>query len=381
MMVAFSCLSHASISGHTLNSIVRYSAGKRCLIMRHRVGTVVFALVLLLLIGRLCLPSVVVWYVNRTLNRLPEYNGSIQGAHLALFRGAYALDGIRIKKRGGKVDLPLFEAATMNLSIDWKGLLEGKFVGQIEVDKGSLNFVNGRTPEEEQLSVRKEWLEVVKNLFPLRLNHFSLNRFQIRYHDPHSAPPVDVRLRSVRVEGRNFSNTRRPAEGRQASVRGLGMLQQRVPLIVRADIAPSHARPTFRLDASIERLPLDSLNSVFKAYGNFDVERGTGDFYLWLEAKDGEFKGTLKPLIHDVKVFTPGQEHESTLSELWESLVGAAATVLENKTEAQVGSVIPLRGDEQTLRTSTWTAVVEMIRNAFFDALKPGITSEEKEMK
>lgn len=348
---------------------------------QRRVGIVVLVLVLSALAARLLLPNIVVWYVNRALARLPEYEASIERVRLALFRGAYVIHGVKISKRSGKVSLPLFEAATMYVSVDWRALLEGKFVGRIDVDHGSVNFVNGRTPDEEQLSVKKEWLEIVKDLFPLRLNYFSLNHFEIRYRDPHSVPPVDVTLDNVRVEGRNFSNTRRPAEGRQASVRGLGMLQKRVPLVVRAEIAPSHARPTFRMDASLERLPLDSLNSLFKAYGGFDVEEGTGDFYLWLEANDGEFKGTLKPLIHDVKVFTPGQEHESTLSELWESLVGAAASILENKTEGQVGSVIPLKGDEKKLRTSTWTAVVEMIDNAFFSALKPGITAEEKEMR
>jgi hypothetical protein len=328
---------------------------------------------------RLALPTIVVWYVNRTLDRIPGYDASIERVELSLIRGAYVIRGARLDKIGGRVPLPLFSARVTYLSVEWEALMEGKLVGKIELEDGSLNFVNGRTQEDKQLSVNTEWLEVIKGLFPLRFNRFGIKNFEIRYRDPHSSPPVDVTISKVRAEGRNFSNTRRSTEALNATVQGLGLIEQHAPLVVNAVVAPSHTKPTFKLNASLEKLPLKLLNDLFKAYGSFDVERGSGDFYLWIEADHGYIKGTLKPLLHDVEILNPERDTESLLSTLWESLVAAAADVFENKSSKQIGSVIPFEGSEADIKENMWAAIVELVRNAFFKALKPGLSEGEKE--
>jgi hypothetical protein len=296
-----------------------------------------------------------------------------------LYRGSYLISGIRVHKLGGRVPLPLLEVKTARLSVHGASLLQGKFVGRISLDGGSLNFVNGRTPEERQLSITHEWLQAVKDLFPLRVSHFNITDFDIRYRDPFASPLVDVRINHVRVEGRNFSNTRSPSEGKVAQIFGIGLVEGVAPILVKSSIAPSAKAPTFDVSLSLERLPLVKLNDVFKAYGSFDLESGSGDFYLWMNVQEGRLRGTLKPLLHEVEVFSPQQEDESLLSGLWESLVGAAAGIFENKQESQIGSIIPLEGDLEHVEESTWTAVVEIVKNAFLHALQPGLTKQEKE--
>lgn len=337
------------------------------------------SLVAVIVAVRLTLPSLVAWYVNRTLDRITGYEAALDSIDLDLFRGAYRIHGVRVHKLGGRVPLPLLEAKTVLLSVDWEALLQGKFVGRVEAEEGSLNFVNGRSPEEQQLVVGPEWLHALKELLPLRINHFTVNDFDIRYRDPYTTPIVDVRVSHARVEGRDFSNTRKPSEGKEAHIFGLGLVEGTAPVMVKATLSPSSKRPTFDLNLSLEHLPLPKLNELFKAYGSFDVEHGSGSFYVWFDVKDGTLKGTLKPLLHEVEVFNPPQENESLLSGLWESLVGAAAGIFENKPEAQIGTVIPLEGDVEHVQGSTWTAVVEIVKNAFFRALQPGITEGEKE--
>lgn len=336
-------------------------------------------LVAVIIAVRLALPSALAWYVNRTLDRITGYEAAIDSIDLDLFRGAYRIHGVRVHKLGGRVPLPLVEIQTVLLSIHWKALLQGKFVGCLEAENGSLNFVNGRSPKEQQLVVGPEWLHALKQLSPLRINHFTVNDFDIRYRDPYTTPIVDVRVSHVRVEGRDFSNTRKPSEGKKAHIFGLGLVEGIAPVMVKTTLSPRSQRPTFDLNLSLEHLPLPKLNELFKAYGSFDVEHGSGDFYVWMDVKDGTLKGTLKPLLHEVEVFNPPPENESVLSGLWESLVGAAAGIFENKPEAQIGTVIPLQGDLGHVQGSTWTAVVEIVKNAFFKALQPGITEGEKE--
>lgn len=346
---------------------------------RKTVLTTGLIIVALLLAARLALPSVVTWYVNRSLDRIPEYEAAIDSIDLDLYRGAYLIHGIRVHKRGGRIPLPLIEIKHAFLSLHWRALLEGKVVGRIDVDGGSLNFVNGRTPQERQLTVQREWLQVVKDLLPLRINHFVINDFDIRYRDPLTTPIVDVRISHVRVEGRDFSNTRSPALGKEARLFALGLVENVAPILVKATVSPSSKLPTFDINLSIEHLPLTKLNELFKAYGSFDVEKGSGDFYLWVGVQDAKLKGTLKPLVHNIEIFEPQEEDESLLKGLWESLVGTAAGIFENKQEQQIGTVIPLEGDLSTVEGSTWTAIVEIVKNAFFEALRPGITKSEKE--
>ena len=346
-----------------------------------RKTAITFGLILIaiIIVVRIALAPFVAWYVNRTLERISGYDASIDSIDIDVFRGAYRISGLRVRKLGGKVPLPLLEVKTTRLSVHAAALLEGKFVGRIDLDGGSLNFVNGRTPEEQQLSVTREWLQAVKDLFPLRVNHFNVNNFDIRYRDPYATPIVDVRISHVRIEGNNFSNTRKPSEGKEARIFGVGLVEGVAPLAIRAALAPSAKRPVFDLDVRLERLPLVKLNDLFKAYASFDVERGTGDFYIWINAHEGALKGTLKPLLHEVEVFSPEKENESLLSALWESLIGAAAEIFENKQEEQIGTVIPLQGDLRQVEGSTWTAIVEIVKNAFFQALQPGLSEQDKQ--
>jgi hypothetical protein len=334
--------------------------------------------VALLIIARLAVPSLVTWHVNRTLARIPGYEAAVDGVDLDLYRGAYRINGIRIHKLGGRIPLPFVEIRTAFLSVHGRALLQGRFVGRVAIDGGSLNFVNGRSAEEQQLSVQKEWLEVIKDLVPLRINHFTINNVTVRYRDPYSSPIVDVRVTEVRLEGQNFSNTRRPSEGREATIFALGLVEGSAPILVTCQLAPSAKRPTFELNMMLEKLPLLKLNDLFKVYGGFDVEKGSASFYMWMNVQEGALRGTLKPLLHNVEVFTSQEERESLLSRLWESLVGAAAGVFENQQEAQIATIIPLGGNVDRIEEATWIAVVEVVRNAFFQALKPGLTEGEK---
>ena len=45
------------------------------------------------------LPSIVKNYVNKELNDLPGYSGSVEDIDIHLLRGAYAIDGLVLKKK------------------------------------------------------------------------------------------------------------------------------------------------------------------------------------------------------------------------------------------------------------------------------------------
>jgi hypothetical protein len=82
-------------------------------------------LVVLLIAARVAAPSFVRWYVNRTIDQSPLYDGKIGDVNIHLWRGAYSIEDVRLNKVTGNVPVPLFAAKRIDLAIEWNALLHG----------------------------------------------------------------------------------------------------------------------------------------------------------------------------------------------------------------------------------------------------------------
>lgn len=51
------------------------------------------------------------------------------------------------------------------------------------------------------------------------------------------------------------------------------------------------------MNAEVKQTELAEMNDMFKAYGGFDVNKGTFGMYTEVAAKDGKFAGYVKPLL------------------------------------------------------------------------------------
>src|SRR6201982_2639939 len=92
-------------------------------------------------------------YVNRKLSEIPGYRAHVQAVTLHLWRGAYQIHNIDIKKTTGAVPVPFFSAPLVDLSVEWKALWDRAFVGEIDIYKAKMNLVNGRSKEQQQAPV------------------------------------------------------------------------------------------------------------------------------------------------------------------------------------------------------------------------------------
>ena len=70
------------------------------MLRRNKIFLTLAIVAVVLIATRAALPYAVKDYVNRTLHGLEAYDGSVDDVDLALWRGAYRIDGIRIVKRG-----------------------------------------------------------------------------------------------------------------------------------------------------------------------------------------------------------------------------------------------------------------------------------------
>src|SRR3954469_8779048 len=80
-------------------------------------------------------------YVNRKLSEIPGYRGHVAAVTLHLWRGAYQVHHVDIKKTDGDVPVPFFTAPLVDLSVEWAALFNGALVGEIYFNQPELNFV------------------------------------------------------------------------------------------------------------------------------------------------------------------------------------------------------------------------------------------------
>ena len=135
-------------------------------------------------------------------------------------------------------------------------------------------------------------------------------------------------------------------------------------------------QPTFDLTAELKNTNLVKLNNFFKAYGKFDVSKGSMGLYTEFAAKDGKFKGYVKPIIKDLKVLSPQDKKDNLLQKVKEGAIGLAGTILKNPKEKQLATKLPIEGDFSNPSVNTWEGIWEVLKNAFIEALVPAVDNE-----
>ena len=70
-------------------------------------------------------------------------------------------------------------------------------------------------------------------------------------------------------------------------------------LSLNVKLNPLADNPTFDMNAEIKNTNLVKLNEFFQAYAKIDVNKGKFGLFTEVAAKDGKFKGYVKPLIQD----------------------------------------------------------------------------------
>lgn len=337
-------------------------------------GLVLLILALLLAIGRAMLPSFVRDYVNRTLDRNPLYAGEIGAVHIHLLRGAYSIDDVRISKTTANVPVPFFSARRVDFAIQWNALVHGETVGRVFMQSPVINFVDAPGDAEDQTGSGAPWLQIIKDLFPFRINSAIVRDGSVHFRAFQAATPVDVYLSQVEANIDNLTNIRDETKPLISTVQATGTAMDHAKFEYKMTLDPFAYRPTFHLAVRLLNLDVTEINDLAMNYGKFDFERGWFDFVLEAEAREGLLSGYAKPLFRNLEVFsvTKDIKEENFLLLFWQALVGAATSLLKNQPRDQLGTVIPFSGDlSGSTSTDILATIGNLLRNAFVRAYLP----------
>jgi hypothetical protein len=137
--------------------------------------------------------------------------------------------------------------------------------------------------------------------------------------------------------------------------------------------------PEFATSIEIINTKLAGLNPLLRAYGRIDIAQGYFTAYSQIGVKNSRINGYIKPMFSNVKVYSYAKDkNKNVLQQTKSLLVGAAAYILKNRKTQKVATRVNLSGDLKNPNVSTWQAFVEVVRNAFVQAILPGFDRQVK---
>ncbi len=336
------------------------------------------SLVLALAVLRLLLPFGLEKYVNRQLNRARDYGGRIGNVHVQLWRGRYRVDQVALFQRSGRVHVPLFAAHQVFLSMEWKELFHGSWVGQVIMEQPRVNFVAGPTPEQTQTGKDEDWTGILESLFPFQINRLEILDGQVHFQNEYSTPPVDIYLNGLTATATNLTNSRKVQSELPAGLTAHGTTVGGGGLDLQLQLDPLAKAPACQVTAQLTNVNMTALNDFLKAYGKFDVESGRFALYASIASKDGNYDGYAKVFFANLHVFAWEKERKKNALEVfWQAIVGTLATAFKNQPHDYLAARVPISGSYGKEKIGTLAAVGSLLRNAFIKALVPRIDEQE----
>jgi hypothetical protein len=342
-------------------------------------------LVVVLIAIHIALPYVVRNYLNDKLADMGDYRGHVADVDLALWRGAYKINGLSIVKTDGKVPVPLLKAPVIDLAVSWHSLwYDHAVVAQVAFISPELNFVDGGTDKQQsQTGAGTDWRAQLNKLLPITLDEVRVQDGKITFSNFNSTPRVKIQADDVNASVYNLTNVVDAAGKRDARFEGKALLEGHAPLESSATFDPLSNFENFDFKLRATGLQLKRLNDFASAYGKFDFNAGSGDIVIEAQANKGQLSGYIKPLLRDVDIFNWQQDVENKnkgfFRSIWEAMVGASETVLKNQRKNQFATRVELSGSVHKQDVSAFQAFLQILRNAFVQAFNTRYDSGKSE--
>ncbi|MGV8920123.1 MAG: DUF748 domain-containing protein [Pseudomonas sp.] len=321
----------------------------------------------------IALPYLVRNYLNDKLADMGDYRGQVDDVDIALWRGAYRINGLDIVKVSGKVPVPFVKIPVTEMAVSWRSLWDDHaVVARVNFNRPELNFVDGGDKANSQTGQGTDWRDQLNKLVPITLNEVRVFDGRITFNNFNSSPKVKIEADKVNGYLLNLTTVTDAKGKREAQFAAKGMLMGKAPLETAADFDPFSNFEDFDFRFRATGIELKSLNDFASAYGKFDFNAGTGDLVIQAKASKGQLTGYIKPLLHNVEVFNWHQDVENQnkgfFRSIWEAVVGGSQQVLKNQNKNQFATRVDLSGSVHQQDISAFQAFLQILHNAFIQA-------------
>lgn len=323
----------------------------------------------ILIAARVALPYAVENVINRKLASVDGYDGRIDDVDLALWRGAMAIDDVRVTRttdEGGNE--PFFDCDRLQVSLEWKSLLKGSLVAEGDLFRPVVNIVQAEEKDEQQTGTETKWPNFLAGVYPFDINTFRVHDGTVRFRTPKISADDALVAHNVQAVLSNLTNVVERGKETFAQFRLNADVLGGAPLRISGSVNPIAGQPTFDVNLQLESVNLKDMNPWLRQYARADAEAGSFQLYMEIAAADGGFKGYAKPLMQNVDIYGSQEQNDTLLRKAWEGIVEFASNIVENEEKDQVAARVPFSGTIDDPSTSIWETIASVLRNAFVSA-------------
>lgn len=326
--------------------------------------------IVVILIGiRIALPFIVENYINKTLDRLEGYDGSVGDVDLAIIAGTFSLEDVIIHDDSLAIPVPFISVSKINASLDWGALFKGKITGQAKLTQPAVNFAVDEDATQDGTEV--DWQEVIKDMIPIQINRFEISDGTISYYDFTTDPEMDIYIQNFNLLITNLSNVEQENERLPTTINATGNAIGGGKFNVEGKMNALKEIPDLDMTMSMEQVDMTELNDFVRHYTNTDIEQGTFNLYTEIVIDSAQLQGYVKPVLENIEILDWDEEEGGFLKKTWEAVAEGVKSIFENPEEDQVATETPLKGDLSTMNLDAglWPTIWGLFKNAFVEAL------------
>jgi hypothetical protein len=342
-------------------------------------GILVLVLVGLLLVVRVVGSPIATNMVNRKLAELPDYMGNVGGVHLALWRGTVTVSHFALFRRGQEAAGPVVVVRQASLALSIFPLFTGKVGGRGTIDGMEIVILKTEPDKPKKDDDKgpppiRQWSAVLRDAFPIEITRFEVENARIHFADRSVTPAAEMVIDQFKLVATDLSNRPKgedlPAHVTvQARVGGTG----RLDVDVRAD--PSAPQPRFTVRMEVKDLQLVPIHDFLLHFALIDVSAGSFEVFSEINAADGHYDGYLKPFFKDLQ-FKAVPDPSKNFAQRVATTIAAAVTDLLKNDKGDVATKAPFKGDFEDNQVEVWTAIQNLLRNAFVQSLFEGLEGQ-----
>ncbi len=341
-------------------------------IIKSRIPFWVWIVIAVLVIIRLLLPIAGLYGINWALaNKMGNYDGHVEDFELSLYRGAYQLQGLTIKKIAGK-EPPILEIDEIDLSLAWRRLLQKELSGDVTLRKAQVRLIDSKDDDKKQLGNDEPgWKEALKVIIPITVESLTVSDSSIEFtnHDLSKKKPVQIEkieftATDLRTRARNSAEALSPFQFR-------GIIQQHALLKASGKIDILAKLPRADINFSMVKFHPRTVNELLMTYLPLDLSKGEISIYGEAATSRGDVKGYANVFLKDVTVIAQDQNFVSVKHFFYEILGAFGNWLLKNNKDNTVAAHIPFSRTKGKFDIGASEAFWSAVQNKS-NELKPG---------
>ena len=326
------------------------------------------------------LPAIVLHKLNRKLASLDEYQGHVEGVTLHLFHAGLGLKKLVLIVRGSKAPVPLVAVEDIDVHYSWKALVHGGFVGDAVINHPVIHYVMptkgapqaGPQPAPQAVKqAAKASAQKAQQQGYAYLNHVRLHDGRLEIEEDDVKPGYVIYLKDLEGVAENIGS--KPGLTKQTTTASVtGTVMEKGALKANLEQDALAQKPTFQYAMTMKDVAVPQFNDWLRKELSIEAHGGVLDFDSEAKCVDGRIKGYVKPLIIGLK--TVKVKGGSSIGKQIKGEAEKLATeAFKNRKKNQIGTQVPFSGDLSKPKAKVFPALVDLVRNAFFKALSPGL--------